>query len=114
LNILVVQPDPDAEQALVGELVEFGHDAVGVDSSDATPTGRGATGTDVLVVCLDPDADQALVIATALLDLPAHRGTQVLFSGGEEAGLLRALELFPKANFTRSDALHTALASLGA
>lgn len=113
MNILVVHPDPAAAQELVDELVDFGHDAQRVDPGRPGAADRDAA-PDVLVVCLDPDPDLALGVAEALLSDADHQAVPVLFTGGEEGGLLRARERFPKASFTRRDALPTALASLSA
>ena len=109
LVIVIVHTDSTGADELVDELVDYGLDA---RTPDTVLDAAVPIVPDVVVVCLDPDAELALSTAATVLARPDHADASVLFTGGEEDGLKLARRRYPKASFTRRDALPTALASL--
>jgi hypothetical protein len=109
MRILLLHLDPAGRDALAASLVDDGHDVAAVSE---LPARRGAPPSAV-VVCLDGAPQRALDMAARLGDAVGVDAASILFVGGTTAALAEAQRRFPKASFSRLDALSTALASLG-
>ncbi len=110
MKILLLHLDPAGRDALAASLVDDGHD---VEAVSALPTKRPAAPPAAVVVCLEEAPQRALDLAAKLGDAVGVDAASVLFVGGTTAALAEAQRRFPKASFSRLDALSTALASMG-
>jgi hypothetical protein len=94
MRILLLHLDPAGRDALAASLVDDGHDVAAVSELPGAP-------------------QRALDMAARLGDAVGVDAASILFVGGTTAALAEAQRRFPKASFSRLDALSTALASLG-
>jgi hypothetical protein len=110
MKILLLHLDPSGRDTLAASLVDDGHD---VEAVSDLPEARPKAPPTVVVVCLEEAPQRALDLAARLGDAVGVDAASVLFVGGSKAALAEAQRRFPKASFSRLDALSTALASMG-
>ncbi len=107
MRLLLLHLDEARAAEVAQSLEDDGHHVTLADES--SPDG---VRPDVFVVCLDAQPQRALDLAARLGAARGVPATSILFSGGSPAALTEAQRRFPKASFTRVDALMTALASM--
>jgi hypothetical protein len=107
MKILVLHLDPARRDALAASLREDGHDVTAV-SAPPLPTFT----PEVFVVCTEASPQRTLDLAAKIGADAQVEGAAILFAGGTPAALTEAQRRFPKASFTRLDALSTSLASM--
>lgn len=110
-RILIVATDPDQVAQMTESFDDAGHESEVDDLGGSGRKVRGET-VDVVVASLDGDAAAVLDRVHALQARCGVRPACVLFVGSDETRILGAAERFPRASFTRRDALLTAIASL--
>ena len=109
MRVLLLHLDSAARDALAASLADEGHDVVAVSG---LPARRAGPPPAAVVVCLDEAPQKALEAAAGLGDAVGVDAASILFVGGPTAALAEAQRRFPKASFSRMDALSTALASM--
>jgi len=102
-----VDADPLAES-----LREFGHSVRVAGGRADAELPWDDFHADVIVARLESEAAKGLDVLDLILSKRPLVGAPLLVTGGNELALTAARRRFPDANFTRIDALQTALASL--
>ena len=107
MRIALLHLDPARCDEIAASLTEHGHTVTPLSEAQTL-----AEPPDVFVVCPEASPQLALDLA-AKIGADARLGAvSILFAGGTQAALTEAQRRFPRASFTRLDALATALASM--
>jgi len=107
MRILLLHLDPARLDELAASLGDDGHAVTPI--SDEQPLTESF---DVFVVCAEASPQIALDLAAKIGADARLAAASILFAGGTQAALTEAQRRFPRASFTRIDALVTALASM--
>ena len=107
MRILLLHLDAERRDEIANSLVEDGHYVIAV--SDEQPLTEPF---DVFVVCPEASPQLSLDLAARIGSDARLAAASILFAGGTQAALTEAQRRFPRASFTRLDALATALASM--
>lgn len=107
MRILLLHLDPARRDEIAGSLTDDGHAVTSI--ADAQPLTETF---DVFVVCPEASPQLALDLAARIGADARLAAASILFAGGTQAALTEAQRRFPRASFTRLDALATALASM--
>jgi hypothetical protein len=109
MKVLLLHLDGPARDAMASGLRDDGHDVVAVAAPPSPPAA-----CEVFVVCLDAQPLRTLDLAAKIGAESGVAATSILFAGGTTAALQEAERRFPKASFSRVEALSTAIASMDA
>jgi DNA-binding response OmpR family regulator len=107
MRILLLHLDPARGDEIAASLAEHGHAVTTVTEALTV-----AEAPDVFVVCPEASPQLALDLAARIGADASLAAVSILFAGGTQAALTEAQRRFPRASFTRLDALATALASM--
>ena len=107
MRILLLHLDPVRGEEVAASLAEHGHSVTTVTEAQTV-----TDPPDVFVVCPETSPQLALDLAARIGAETNLAAVSILFAGGTQAALTEAQRRFPRASFTRLDALATALASM--
>ena len=107
MRIVLLHLDPARRDEIAVSLEEHGHSVTAI--SDAQQL---SDPPDVFVICPEASPQLALDLAARIGADARLAAVSMLFAGGTQAALTEAQRRFPRASFTRLDALATALASM--